>query len=204
MSIVDDIVAIEWQFMDRVQNEGGRANCQDDFGTFEIMRKSQFLCWDPMTLDSYYGDLVAAQRAGRNLVQEKYARMMASTAPAQYAAFAHTLPPLSEARRDSIERIIAIQLAWREDFARAYPQLSGQARLIRTAEDTPFETSFETYLRGELETYSEQTLECYKALVEGYADNGRNLTTASMNKTAMLYGYQDVDDAERKLAHSAG
>jgi hypothetical protein len=203
MSIVDDIVAIEWQFMDRVHNEGGRANCQDDFGTFEIMRKSQFLCWDPMTLDSYYSDLVAAQRAGRNLVQEKYARMMASTAPAQYATFAHTLPPITDAQRDTIEQIVAIQLAWREAFAGLYPHLSSQARLIRTAEDTPFETSFETYLRGELATYSEQTLEAYKALVHGYAENGRNLTTASMNKTAMLYGYQDIDDAERRLAQGA-
>lgn len=203
MSIVDDIVALEWRFMTVLQNEGGRANCQDDFGTFQIMRKSQFLCWDPMTLDSYLADLTEAHRVGRNLVQEKYARMMASTAPEAYAAFAHTLPPLSAWQRDTIEAIIRTQLAWREEFARQYPHMSNQARLIHTAEDTPYETSFETYLRGELATYSEDTLRCYQTLVEGYARNGRNLTAASMNQTAQLYGYRDLADAEHRLAEES-
>ncbi|MDO6386403.1 DUF4125 family protein [Uliginosibacterium sp. 31-12] len=200
MSLIDDIVQLEWQAFDKVQNEGGRASCQDNFETFEIMRKSQFLAWDSATLASYYADLKRAAQLGRNLVQEKYARMMASTAPAEYAAFAHLLPPLSAWQQRTIERIIEIQLEWREAFARDWPRMSDQARLIRTEEDGPQGTSFETYLRGELGSYSEDTLRAYLRMVEEYQEEGRNLTTVTMEHTAKLYGYASLAAAEQKLA----
>jgi hypothetical protein len=199
MNTIDDIIQREWAFFDKVQNEGGRANCQDDFETFEIMRKSQFLCWDDTLRGAYLGDLVRAQQIGRNLIQEKYARMMASTAPQQYAQFAHTLPALSPAQLEMIEAVITIQLDWREAFASAYPQMSSQARLIRTAEDTPYETSFETYLRGELGTYSPETLQAYRKMLSAYRDRGENLSACAMNHTAILYGYAGLDDAEQRL-----
>ena len=41
--IIQQIVDIEWAFFDQVQNIGGRADCQDDYPTFLIMRKRQFL-----------------------------------------------------------------------------------------------------------------------------------------------------------------
>ncbi len=200
MTIIDDIVALEWAAFGKVHNEGGRAACQDDFETFEIMRKSQFLCWDDATRAAYRADLQEASQLGRNLIQEKYARMMASTAPAQYATFAHTLPPLSAAQLATIEAIIARQLEWRLAFAADYPHMSSQARLIRSAEDTPYETSFETYLRGELGTYSAVTLQAYQDMIEAYAARGENLTAATMHQTAILYGYQSLAEAERKLA----
>jgi len=202
MTIIDDIISLEWRAFDKVHNEGGRANCQDDFGTFEIMRKSQFLCWDDATLNGYLADLHAAQQVGRNLIQEKYARMMASTAPAQYASFAHTLPALTPWQLATIETIIAQQVAWRVEFAASYPLMSSQARLIRTAEDTPYETSFETYLRGELGTYSAATLQAYQNMIEAYASKGENITAATMNHTAMLYGYASLAEAESKLAET--
>ncbi|MEC5385797.1 DUF4125 family protein [Uliginosibacterium sp. H3] len=199
MTIIEEIIAMEWRAFRLVRNEGGRASCQDDYATFEIMRKSQFLCWDPQTLVSYCADLDVAQRSGRNLVQEKYARMMASTAPERYATFAHTLPQLSDWQRGAIKTIVAQQVAWREDFAAEYPALSSQARLIRTEQDTPTGTSFETYLRGELGTYSAATLLAYEQMIALWALRHRNMTTAAMNHTAVLYGYKDVADAERKL-----
>lgn len=199
MNSIDEIIALEWSFFDKVQNEGGRANCQDDFETFQIMRKSQFLCWDEVTTASYLADLHHAKEVGRNLIQEKYARMMASTAPAQYAQFAHTLPALSPWQLTTIEAIIRQQLVWREAFAVSHPQMSNQARLIHTAEDTPYETSFETYLRGELGTYSAQTLQAYQNMILAYAQAGKNITVATMDQTAKLYGYPDLDTAERML-----
>lgn len=30
----EEIIAMEWDFFDKVQNEGGRADCQDDYYTF--------------------------------------------------------------------------------------------------------------------------------------------------------------------------
>jgi len=199
MTNIEAIIALEWSFFNKVQGEDGRATCQDDFNTFAIMRKSQFLCWDTETLDSYLNDLQIARREGRNLIQEKYARMMASTAPEQYAAFAHTLPALSPEQRAGIESIVAQQVAWREAFAAAYPHMSGQARLIHSEEDTPHETSFETYLRGELGTYSQATLRAYGQMIEACAARGENLTASIMGHTAMLYGYADLSAAERSL-----
>ncbi|MBS1209743.1 MAG: hypothetical protein H6R19_2141 [Proteobacteria bacterium] len=203
MTIIDEIIALEWSAFDKVHNEGGRANCQDDFGTFEIMRKSQFLCWDETTLNSYLADLQTARQLGRNLIQEKYARMMASTAPAQYASFAHTLPTLTPWQLATIETIITQQVAWRLEFAAAYPLMSSQARLIRTEEDTPYETSFETYLRGELGTYSAATLQAYQNMIAAYSRRGENITATTMNHTAILYGYAGLAEAERKLAETA-
>ncbi|MDQ7988245.1 MAG: DUF4125 family protein [Candidatus Dactylopiibacterium sp.] len=202
-TLIDEIIALEWRAFDKVRNEGGRADCQDDFGTFEIMRKSQFLSWDAATRDAYYNDLLRATLAGRNLIQEKYARMMASTAPAQYATFAHTLPALNPGQLATIEEIIAQQLAWREAFAREWPHMSSQARLIRTEEDTPWGTSFETYLRGELGTYSEATLGAYRQMIADLRARGDNLTTIAMDHTARLYGYADLASAEAKLAAAA-
>ena len=59
-----------------VRNTGGRAACQDDFETFDVMRKSQFLTWDLPLLESYWQDLQEGKAQGRNLVMEKYAYMM--------------------------------------------------------------------------------------------------------------------------------
>jgi hypothetical protein len=202
MTIIDEIIAQEWRFFDKVHNEGGRANCQNDFETFEIMRKSQFLSWDPATQNSYLADLLAARQVGRNLIQEKYARMMVSTAPAQYATFAHTLPPLSDWQRETIETIVKQQVSWRVAFGQAYPRMASQARLIHTHEDTAYGTSFETYLRGELGTYSEATLRAYENMINQYIATGENLTTAAMKHTAVLYGYQNLAAAERKLQAS--
>ena len=202
MNPIDDLIAREWRAFDTVKNEGGRANCQDDFETFEIMRKSQFLSWDAATLACYHADLQRASVVGRNLIQEKYARMMASTAPEQYATFAHTLPVLTDWQKTTIERIVSQQLAWRLDFAKTHPHMSDQARVIRTSEDRAYATSFETYLRGELGTYSEPTLRAYAAMVAAYVARGDNLTTATMHHIALLYGYTDLAAAEHQLAQA--
>jgi hypothetical protein len=199
MSLIDDIVQQEWQALDAVQNEGGRAHCQDDAETFRLMRKSQFLTWDVATIASYHADLQRAAQLGRNLLQEKFARMMASTAPEQYAAFAHLLPQLSVWQQRCIGIIVETQLDWREDFARRYPGLSSQARNIHTTDDSANATSFETYLRGELATYSEDTLRAYARMTNDAVCEGRNLIAETMEHTARFYGYAGLDAAEKKL-----
>ena len=196
--IVEQIVEMEWEMFQNVRNTGGRAACQDDFETFDVMRKSQFLTWDLPLLESYWQDLQEGKAQGRNLVMEKYAYMMESTAPKEYEAIATGLPKISEEKQAMVEQIVAIQVGWREEFAEKYPHLSGQARIIHTSEDTLYDISFETYLRGELKTYSMQTLVLYGRRIVAFVQEQKNMTEEIMRYTTAFYGYKTLEDAEIK------
>ena len=197
--LVEAIIKAEWEQFDKTKNEGGRADCQDNWNTFSIMRRSQYLTWPEELLASFYTDLKAAEATGRNLITEKYGRMMASTAPERYEEIKQYFPELSEERIKIQEEIIAIQVNWMESFAKQYPKMAGNARVIHTAEDTLNETSYETYLRGEIGTYSDATLLLYGRFIALLAQEGKNLAYETMNNTAQLLGYRDVADAESKL-----
>ncbi len=197
--LVDAIVDLEWQQFDKVKNENGRADCQNDWNTFSIMRKSQYLTWPDELLKSFLQDLKEAEQNGWNLIMEKYARMMESTAPMRYAELAEELPVRDEERIAIQEEIIKIQVAWMEVFAVKYPKMAYNARSIHTKEDTAYNTSYETYLRGELGTYSADTLLLYGRFVVGLKQEERNLAYEIMENTAKLYGYANVEDAESRL-----
>ena len=199
MDMVEKIVELEWKQFDKVKNEGGRASCQDDYTTFSIMRKSQYLTWTDELLESFYSDLITAENKNWNLIMEKYARMMESTTPEKYEELKKDLPILSEERIAIQEEIIKIQVAWMEEFASKYPKMAGNARSIHTSEDTPFNTSYETYLRGELGTYSENTFILYGRFITGLLRENRNLAYETMTNTAKLYGYESVEAAEKKI-----
>ncbi len=198
-TLVKRVVKDEWEAFDKVKNEGGRADCQDNFGTFNIMRSSQYLTWTPEMLMKYAEDFEANMKAGWNPITEKYGRMEESTAPDKYAEIADSLPPVDERKRAIIEEIVSVQVGWMEDFASRYPKLAGNARSIHTSEDTPFDTSYETYLRGELMTYSDEMLAMYGAFIVDIARSGRNLADMTMDNTVHLYGYKSLDDAEGSL-----
>ena len=197
--VIKSIVELEWKQFDKVKNEGGRADCQNDWNTFSIMRKSQYMAWTEELLRSYYEDLQAAERKGWNLITEKYARMMKTTAPEKYTKLEKELPALSEERLAIQEEIIKIQVEWMEAFAEKYPKMAGNARVIHTYEDTAFQTSYETYLRGELGTYSEITFLLYGRFITDLLREEKNLAYEIMNHTAKLYGYLSVEDAEGQL-----
>lgn len=197
--LVDRIVQLEWNAFDKVINEGGRASCQDDWQTFQIMRKSQYLAWTEELLMDYLDDFAEANRQGRNLIAEKYGQMMESTAPEQYEQIKAYFPVFSEQRKALMEQVIAIQVGWMEDFSRMYPYMSANARVIHTNEDEPYETSYETYLRGELCTYSERTMYAYGRFIAELCREGKNLAQMIMTNTALLYGYESLEAAEASL-----
>lgn len=72
---------------------GGPASCQMRPDTFKIMRKSQAATWSDELLASYLEDLKTATREGRNIMTEKYARMMESTFPEEYRSWRHPFRP---------------------------------------------------------------------------------------------------------------
>jgi len=199
MEIIEEIVELEWNQFDKVKNEGGRADCQDDFATFSVMRKSQYMTWNEELLISYRNDLIEANQKGWNLIMEKYARMMKSTAPEKYAQMEKELPSLSEKRIAIQEEIVKIQVTWMEEFAKHYPKMADNARSIHTSEDHAYNTSYETYLRGELGTYSETTFVLYGRFITELMQNGKNLAYETMTNTAKLYGYESVEDAEKRM-----
>ena len=201
MDLVEEVIRREWDQFQRTENEGGRASCQGNWPMFHQMRASQFMTWPEDLLRSYLDDLDEANRVGRNLVTEKYARMMASTAPDEYRERIEPfIPRLSDERVARQERVIAVQVAWARDFRGRYPKLGAAMRVLTTAEDTPEDTSFETYLRGELGTYSDRTMALYEAMVEDLQATGRNLTEQTVANTVHLGGFANLDEAEAAQA----
>lgn len=198
--LLNHIISLEWQAFDSVKNESGRAECQDDWNTFSIMRKSQYLTWPKELMISFIQDFHHANAYGRNLITEKYGFMMQSTDPAGFEKIKNSLPVLSDDQILIIEQIVQIQVAWMEKFAEEFPHMAGNSRSIHTFEDNLFNTSYETYLRGELSTYSPETLKLYGNFIVQLANGGCNLAIMTMDNTAKLYGYESLSDAEQNLS----
>lgn len=196
--IIREIIETEWTQFDKVQNRGGRAACQDDWKTFAVMRSSQFQVWTQALLESYRKDLRSAQKEGRNLLWEKYARMMEHTAPSEYEALKDTLPVLSLEKLYLSDLICAAHVLWQEELAEQYPRLTGHGRPIRKENDGPGITSFETYLRGELLTYSVESLRLYAAFVDKSKKERVNLCEQVLRNTVQQYGFSTLEEAESR------
>lgn len=197
--LIDELVSLEWKAFDQTKNEGGRADCQNDLFTFAIMRKSQYLTWTEDMLKSYIEDFKAANEIGWNLITEKYGRMEESTAPDKWEQIKDAFPAVSDEKKALIEGIVSIQIGWMEEFAAKFPKAAGNARSIHTFEDNRNNTSYETYLRGEISTYSDSTLELYGRFIVEKARNGENLAYETMTNSAILYGYASVEELEERL-----
>ena len=196
MRSVAELILKEWNQFQQVRNEGGRASCQNHMKEFVMNRLAQFLTWDDAMRESYYEDLTEAESVGWNLLTEKYARMMRYTAPAQYAALCNRLPVISEPKERLVEKIVAIQLKWQEDYARRYPRVARGSRPTDHSADADYVTSFETYLRCELYTYSERTLRAYLSHAEELARRGGNMTIQNLEYMAKLYGFSSLKEME--------
>ncbi len=197
--MIEEIIEREWEFFQKVQNIGGRASCQDDFDTFYLQRKSQFEVFSNELLQSYLLDLKEAKNQGRNMIMEKYAYMMESTDPTYFLQIQNQLPVIDSSQRELIDFICQIEVSMREEFNQKYPCLAYNARETHTYEDQKDETSFETYLRGELMTYSSQTLYLYGQMLVEKMKNNQNLIIEIMEKTVISYGYASLEEAEIKI-----
>ncbi|MDO8785579.1 MAG: DUF4125 family protein [Syntrophales bacterium] len=146
--LISTIIDIEWKMFSTVKNRGGKASCQEEPETFRIIRASNFMNWSEATLESYLQNLEEAQKTGRNLMTEKYARMEGM------------FPPPDGETVSLINKIVAIECRWLEELAGKSPHLK-PARPIYSADDSACVISSETYARGELATYSRSTIELY-------------------------------------------
>jgi hypothetical protein len=92
------------------------------------------------------------------------------------------------------------QLAWMEEYQAKYPVLASGNRLLYSSEDTPYDTSFQTYLLGELRTYSDSTLHTYWQFINELKKEGKSLALLTMEAEVKAYGYEGLDAAEKALS----
>ncbi|MFC1941204.1 DUF4125 family protein [Chloroflexota bacterium] len=163
------------------------------------MRTSQGMSWSEAALESYLGDLEEAEKNGRNLLSEKYARMMEATSPLEYANIEHLLPPLDPEVPPLIDKIVGIVLEWEEELLPKYPFLLKRGRPIYSSQDSPHGVSLETYLRGELATYSKKTLELYYENLLTQKSENINGPEIVLDHQTKQYGYSSLEEANNKL-----
>jgi len=183
-AIIEQILEIELDMFLTVPTSH-RYRCQEDPDNFRLHRRAQFAAWSAPTLGSYHLDLVRAKKAGCNLVAVKYARM-------EGILPCNNFSPL-------IDYIVSLAIEGQQRFIADYPCLMRGGRPLSKEEDAPGLTSFETYLRGELETYSGTTLELlYKDMLELLV-SGTNLSEATYCNLARQWGFESLKDLEETL-----
>lgn len=193
---IDDILNREWAMFQRVQNVGGKADCQEDEASFRIMRGAQFEAWNDAMLASYQHDLAEAEENGHNLLSEKYGYMMEFTHPKEYQRISMMLPQVSAEKETLIREILAIEIPQTAKFREMYPHLGKRGRPL-TATENSVETSVETYSRGELSTYSVETLREYLRYLQKLEQSHILFPLLVMKATVRACGYLSLDAAER-------
>jgi len=160
----------------------GEYSCRQQPDSFRLHRRVQFSIWSDDTLLSYLQDLHMADREKRNLMTLKYARM-------------DDLIP-RENFNPLIDAISDIQYQWQMEMFRAYPNVMAGARPLSEADDTAMKTSFETYLKGELETYSDNTLSLLHRDLRKLVEKGMNGSKMVYDCLVREIGYTSLDEVE--------
>jgi hypothetical protein len=161
-------------------------SCQQDPEGFRMTRAAQFSVWSEQALASYRLDLEQAAAQGRNLMTLKYARMEG------------LIPKLHDDTlvENLIDRIVALQVEWQKVMIARYPYLMRRGRPLEDGDEGLLTTSFVDYLRGELETYSEDTLaHLYRDMTDS-RHAGRNWTEAIYLHMVKSHGYGSIEEAE--------
>ena len=190
--IIEKILEKEWKYFSNLNNIGGRADCQDNREDFIIMRKSQWETFNEETLLSYLEDL----NSKNNPLFQKYAQMMKYNSPEEYEKIKDILEKASDEKTDLVNKIMFIYMELEKEFFERYPIFSSMGRPLYSSEDDNIETSIETYLRGELLSYSEKTLKLYLNYVIDNKEKNINLAIKNMDNLARMQGFNDSDEVE--------
>ena len=168
-------------------------SCQQDPEGFRMNRAAQFSVWSDQTLASYKDDLEQAVEQDRNLMTLKYARME------------NLIPKLHDdiLVDNLIDQIVAVQVAWQKEMMARYPYMMKRGRPLDEEEEALQTTSFVNYLRGELETYSADTLaHLYRDVTDNQA-NDQNMTQAIYEYLVKSHGYGSIEEAEKAAESQA-
>ena len=94
-----------------------------------------------------------------------------------------------------MNKIIEIVIQWQEDLTERFPYILEHGRPLYTSDDKPHSTSFETYLKGELETYSLNSLALYYECLLEQKRNNVNASEIDLEHKIHHYGYDSLEDA---------
>ncbi|BBO79473.1 hypothetical protein DSCO28_00390 [Desulfosarcina ovata subsp. sediminis] len=181
-NLVDQILEIEWEMFQAVKS-ASPASCQNAPDSFRKIRGSIFETWPNEILESYLDDLKNAQNSGKNLLTEKYARM-------------DNLIPLLNAN-PLINEIVNIETDWQKELKKKYPSI--YALSCRGMDPVKNGSNFSVYLKCELETYSNRTIERYYSHVKKAFENKKNIAVKAMDRLVKKAGYKDIEHAENYL-----
>lgn len=145
-----EIVERELAMFLATPNEGGPADCQRRPDTFRIMRQMAHSAHNDGFLRSYLEDLRDAEKDGRNFMIEKYALMD------------ELIPPISTS--PLLDVAADLETEFMEDAARQRPDM-----VRRNGANI-----FRRYLRAELQTLSQRSLELYAEELRAAKAGGRN------------------------------
>lgn len=180
--LIKQIVELELEMFLSVQARE-KASCQEDPDGFRFYRDATFSVWSKEALSSYLEDLVTAKSEGLNLLTLKYARME------------NLIPVIKD--NEIIDKIVDTTIGWVKEIARKYPNIQSRGRSIE--EDDPGSTSTKTYLRCELETYSDKTLEHYYQNLQDFLGRGENLSEKICLAMVSRSGFNSLQEAEDSL-----
>jgi uncharacterized protein DUF4125 len=164
------IIDAEWDMFTRTRSREPSA-CQQQPGTFRLMRWMSHSVLGDDLLRSYLEDLETAQRVGRNFMIEKYAIMEGQIQP--------------DSNDWRIEDIVMVEDLWMRELGQAYP--------LTFPGDTGM---FKRYLGAELRTLSDRTLTLYHRLILRARSERRNLDEERYANLFRRMGYQRIADRE--------
>lgn len=157
--LIAEIVELELKMFLAVPGDG-TGNCQQNPGAFKLHRKAQFCLWSKATLASYLDDLRAADSEGENLMTKKYAIIQG------------LIPKTNSSIH--LDEILQLQMHWQEEMLQDHPAFKGRTRPLTDEETASQLVSFQSYATGELETYSEKTLQLLHGDLQQHKKNGVN------------------------------
>jgi len=196
--LIQQVIDIEWEMFHSV-NGDDRTSCQNDHGTFNIMRRGQYEAWSENTVACYLEDISRAREAGRNLAREKYIWMMKSTDPAGFDKFKGELPELSAEKEELVAKLWERLLVQTERMREKYPFLALGGRVTQASEECGGWPSVETYQTSEWKTYSEKTLRSLTADFDEKEAQGIDMAFEIQKNTVLGLGYPSMDKAEEVM-----
>ena len=143
--LIISIIQQEWPLFTSTQNVDHRSPCQDQMANFIVSRHAYW---------SMYSTPV---------VTFKYGYMMEATHPDEFLAIKDKLPSISNVKLSLVTAIMALYMKWELDIQLEIPGYDTHHRPIQAKDNSLTHTSVETYMTGELQSYSENTLECILA-----------------------------------------